>query len=86
MILPLSVLFAAGHAVFRARGFAMREVRSGTRRVLVYDRAGRGPAPPVVLVHGLFGFDRIGVPGASALDGDQSGVLTASVMPSARTT
>jgi pimeloyl-ACP methyl ester carboxylesterase len=55
LILPLSVLFAAGHAIFRARGFAVREIRSGTRPVLVYDRAGRGPAPPVVLVHGLGG-------------------------------
>jgi pimeloyl-ACP methyl ester carboxylesterase len=55
LILPLSALFAAGHAVFRARGFALREIRSGQRRVLAYDRRGRGPAPPVVLVHGLGG-------------------------------
>jgi len=55
LILPLSVLFAAGHAAFRARGFALREVRSGARRVLVYDRPGKGTAPPVILVHGLGG-------------------------------
>jgi len=55
LIVPLSVLFAAGHAVFRARGFALREVRSGARRVLVYDRAGKGSAPPVILIHGLGG-------------------------------
>jgi pimeloyl-ACP methyl ester carboxylesterase len=55
LILPLSVLFAAGHAALRARGFALREIRSGSRRVLVYDRAGRGAAPPALLVHGLGG-------------------------------
>src|SRR5436190_1827485 len=30
----------------------------------VAGRSERGPPLPVVLVHGLFGFDRIGVPGA----------------------
>ena len=49
MILRLSVLFAAGHALFRARGFELREIASGERRVLVYDRRGSGSAPPVVL-------------------------------------
>jgi pimeloyl-ACP methyl ester carboxylesterase len=55
LILPLSTLFAAGHALFRARGFAVRELRSGGRRVFVYDRRGKGRAPPIVLVHGLGG-------------------------------
>ncbi|MFL5389040.1 MAG: alpha/beta fold hydrolase [Myxococcales bacterium] len=55
MIVPLSALFAAGHALFRARGFEVREIRSGARRVLAYDRAGKGRAPPLVLVHGLGG-------------------------------
>ncbi len=55
MILRLSVLFAAGHALFRARGFELREIASGERRVLVYDRRGSGSAPPVVLLHGLGG-------------------------------
>jgi pimeloyl-ACP methyl ester carboxylesterase len=55
MILPLSALFAAGHALFRARGFALREIASGDRRVLVYDRRGTGGAPPIVLLHGLGG-------------------------------
>jgi len=55
MILPLSALFAAGHALFRARGFALREIASGERRVLVYDRLGTGGAPPIVLLHGLGG-------------------------------
>ena len=55
MILPLSALFAAGHALLRARGFALREIDSGGRRVLVYDRRGPGSGPPVVLLHGLGG-------------------------------
>ena len=32
--------------------------------VPIPGRIGRGPPLPVVLVHGLFGFDRIGLPGA----------------------
>ena len=55
MILPLSALFAAGHALLRAHGFALREIASGERRVLVYDHRGRGSSPPVVFVHGLGG-------------------------------
>jgi pimeloyl-ACP methyl ester carboxylesterase len=55
MILPLSALFAAGHALLRARGFALTEIDSGGRRVLVYDRRGPGSGPPVVLLHGLGG-------------------------------
>ncbi|MFL5312072.1 MAG: alpha/beta fold hydrolase [Myxococcales bacterium] len=55
MILPLSALFAAGHALFRARGFAVREIDSGGRRILLYDRKGSGGAPPVLLLHGLGG-------------------------------
>src|SRR5712692_8179785 len=55
MILPLSALFAAGHALFRARGFAAREIASGGRRVLVYDKRGSGSAPPLLLLHGLGG-------------------------------
>jgi pimeloyl-ACP methyl ester carboxylesterase len=55
MILPLSALFAAGHALFRARGFALREIDSSGRRLLAYDRRGSGSAPPVVLLHGLGG-------------------------------
>jgi len=34
------------------------------RRRPVVEPGARGPTLPVVLVHGLFGFDRIGVPGA----------------------
>ena len=55
MVLPLSALFAAGHALFRARGFALREIASGDRRVLLYDRRSAASAPPIVLLHGLGG-------------------------------
>lgn len=55
MILPLSALFAAGHALFRARGFSLREIASGDRRVLLYDRRSAAGAPPVVFLHGLGG-------------------------------
>ena len=55
MILPLSALFAAGHALFRASGFSLREIASGGRRVLLYDRRSTARAPPVVLLHGLGG-------------------------------
>ena len=55
MVLPLSALFAAGHALFRARGFKLVEISSGRRRVLMYDRPGTRVAAPAVLVHGLGG-------------------------------
>ncbi len=54
-MLPLSALFAAGHALFRVRGFSLREITSSPRRVLAYERRGSGGAPPAVLVHGLGG-------------------------------
>lgn len=55
MILPLSALFAAGHALFRARGFSLREIASCGRRVLLYERRSAAGAPPVVFLHGLGG-------------------------------
>jgi len=55
MILPLSALFAAGHALYLARGFSLREIASGDRRVLLYDRRSAAGAPPVVFLHGLGG-------------------------------
>jgi pimeloyl-ACP methyl ester carboxylesterase len=55
MELPLSALFAAGHALLRARGFSLRKVHAGGRRVLLYDRRGQGRGPPALLVHGLGG-------------------------------
>src|SRR5207253_5157481 len=55
MVLPLSALFAAVHALLRMRGFALREIACGPRRVLAYDRRGAGGGPPAILVHGLGG-------------------------------
>ena len=55
MVLPLSALFAAGHALLRMRGFALREIACGSRRVLAYDRRGPGGGAPSLLVHGLGG-------------------------------
>ena len=54
-MLPLSAIFAAGHALLRMRGFALREVPSGPLRVSMYDRRGAGSGPPALLVHGLGG-------------------------------
>lgn len=42
----------------------IREVLDDRAPVPARSPAERGPPLPVVLVHGLFGFDRIGVPGA----------------------
>jgi triacylglycerol lipase len=54
------LLVVVGIAVARRRWRV--EPGSGIRPVP--GRGERGPPLPVVLVHGLFGFDRIGVPGA----------------------
>jgi pimeloyl-ACP methyl ester carboxylesterase len=70
MVLPLSALFAAGHALFRARGFKLVEISSGRRRVLMYDRPGTRVAAPAVLVHGLGGSAASFALIASALVGD----------------
>ena len=43
MVLPLSALFAAGHALFRVRGFKLLEIGAGQRRVFMYDRPGARP-------------------------------------------
>jgi len=56
------LLVVVGMAVVRRRWRGRIEPGSGIRPVP--GRGERGPPLPVVLVHGLFGFDRIGVPGA----------------------
>jgi pimeloyl-ACP methyl ester carboxylesterase len=55
MILPLSAVWMAAHGAFRALGFRSRTVRVGSHPVHLYERAGKGTAPPVLLVHGMGG-------------------------------
>lgn len=55
MILPLRALWLAAHGAFRALGFRSRLLRAGDRTLHVYDRVGKGTAPPVLLVHGMGG-------------------------------
>src|SRR5258708_5012589 len=55
MILPLSALYLAGHGAYRALGFRSRTLRTDVRNLHIYDRAGLGRAPPVLLVHGMGG-------------------------------
>jgi pimeloyl-ACP methyl ester carboxylesterase len=55
MILPLRALWFAAHGAFRALGFRSRLLRVGDRTLHVYDRVGKGTAPPVLLVHGMGG-------------------------------
>jgi pimeloyl-ACP methyl ester carboxylesterase len=55
MILPLSAVLWAGHALYRAHGFRARVLPAAGRRVLVYERAGSGTGPRALLVHGLGG-------------------------------
>ena len=59
----LAVLLAAAVVVvaLRRRGAPARPLEGV---VPIPGPGERGPPLPVVLVHGLFGFDRIGVPGA----------------------
>ena len=57
--LALVVVVVVYRVVTRGEAIAPLE---GVRRIP--GREERGPPLPVVLVHGLFGFDRIGVPGA----------------------
>ena len=55
MILPLRALWLATHASFRALGFRSRLLDAGGRKAHLYDRAGLGKGPPVLLVHGMGG-------------------------------
>src|SRR5882762_470213 len=55
MILPLRALWLAAHGAYRALGFRSRQLRAGTRTLHLYERRGKGRAPPVMLVHGMGG-------------------------------
>lgn len=55
MILPLSAVWLATHAAYRALGFRSRLLDVGERKAHLYDRHGLGSAPPVLLVHGMGG-------------------------------
>jgi pimeloyl-ACP methyl ester carboxylesterase len=53
VILPLRALHLASHGAYRVLGFRSRWMRAGDRALHLYDRPGRGSAPPVLLVHGM---------------------------------
>ena len=55
MILPLSALWLVAHGAYRALGFRSRLLPVGEHNAHLYDRAGRGAGPPVLLVHGMGG-------------------------------
>ena len=58
------LLIAATLYVVVLRRRAARAIEPGSGVIPVPGPSERGPPLPVVLVHGLFGFDRLGVPGA----------------------
>jgi len=62
----LAVLLAAAalFLVVRARRGRLPVVEPGSGVHEIAGATERGPPLPVVLVHGMFGFDRLGVPGA----------------------
>src|SRR4051812_27466232 len=45
----------AAHAAWRAKGFRSRKLEAGRHTLHLYERQGRGAAPPVLLVHGMGG-------------------------------
>jgi pimeloyl-ACP methyl ester carboxylesterase len=45
----------AAHAAWRAKGFRSRKLEAGRHTLHLYERQGRGTAPPVLLVHGMGG-------------------------------
>jgi pimeloyl-ACP methyl ester carboxylesterase len=55
MILPLSLVWLLAHRAFRSLGFRSRRVQVAGFEAHLYERAGTGTAPPVVLVHGMGG-------------------------------
>jgi pimeloyl-ACP methyl ester carboxylesterase len=55
MIVPLELVWFFSHRAFVARGFRSRTLRLGQHEAHLYERAGSGTAPPVMLVHGMGG-------------------------------
>jgi len=55
VFLPLGALWMAAHAAWRAKGFHSRKLEAGRHILHLYERLGRGTAPPVLLVHGMGG-------------------------------
>ena len=55
MIVPLQALWFLTHRAFRGMKFRSHDLRVGGRTLHVYDRAGMGKGPPVLLVHGMGG-------------------------------
>ena len=55
MIVPLSAVWLAAHALYRAYGFRSRILHAGGRELHLYERSGHGRAPPALLIHGLGG-------------------------------
>ncbi|HEX4386903.1 MAG TPA: alpha/beta fold hydrolase, partial [Myxococcales bacterium] len=55
MIVPLSLVWFFSHRAFVARGFRSRTLRVGEHEAHLYERAGTGAGPPVMLVHGMGG-------------------------------
>jgi len=55
VIVPLSAVWLLAHRAFRGLGFRSRTLREGAHEAHLYEREGRGVAPPILLVHGLGG-------------------------------
>ncbi|HEY2027605.1 MAG TPA: alpha/beta hydrolase [Myxococcales bacterium] len=55
MIVPLSAVWFLAHRAFLRMGFRSHELRDGEHVAHLYEREGKGSAPPVLLVHGLGG-------------------------------
>jgi pimeloyl-ACP methyl ester carboxylesterase len=55
MLVPLSLVWFFSHRAFVARGFRSRTFKVGAHEAHLYERAGAGSGPPVMLVHGMGG-------------------------------
>src|SRR5258706_13155478 len=64
LVVALLIVALVAVPLWRKRAAAVEPVAPLDGVVAVPGPVERGPPLPVVLVHGLFGFDRIGVPGA----------------------